>query len=342
MRQELVQGARPHPRPFFPAGNKKRWPPYHLVEETLAEDAQRKLDRLERLYHVGQDNVWDGRQVLAELIAQHGAPRLPAEKEEPTLRILSILLWGELAAWAISADLAERIEDVDAKMAATSQAHDEARHFYVLRDYLRALGQPIPRLPGLGRRLLTQILETDSLVHKLIGMQLLVESNALAIFRGLGEARIEPVLCGLLPFYERDEARHVGLGVLYLPRLLRTLSTIELFGVVAFQLRCVGLLMTAGLPMHKDFETVGVDARKMAWHTVKLQDDIVRDLMAQAVREHGSRSDVKSILNPQKGYGPQLIDFLHPPSGLAAAPRWHKTILALWTRGAVLANKALA
>jgi hypothetical protein len=26
-------------------------------------------------------------------------------------------------------------------MAATSQAHDEARHFYVLRDYLRALGE---------------------------------------------------------------------------------------------------------------------------------------------------------------------------------------------------------
>src|SRR4030095_8166573 len=121
-----------------------------------------------------QDQVWDGRAVLGALIDKHGKPRLPEDKRESALRVLSVLLWGELAAWAISADLAERIDDVEAKMAATSQAHDAARHFYVLRDYLRTLGQPVPRLGGLGRRLLVGILETDSLVHKLVGMQLLV------------------------------------------------------------------------------------------------------------------------------------------------------------------------
>src|SRR5512144_573985 len=122
------------------------------------------------------------------MTAKHREPKLPDDKRDAALQLLSILLWGELAAWAISADLAERIEDVEAKMAATSQAHDEARHFYVLRDYLRALGEPVPHLGGLARRLLVSILETDSLVHKLIGMQLLAESNALAIFRGLAES----------------------------------------------------------------------------------------------------------------------------------------------------------
>src|SRR4029079_8351460 len=98
----------------------------------------------------------------------YGKPRLPREKRDAALKMLSILLWGELAAWAISADLAEQIDDVEAKIAATSQAHDDARHFSVLRDYLRALGEPVPRLGGIGRRLLISILETPSLVTKLI------------------------------------------------------------------------------------------------------------------------------------------------------------------------------
>jgi len=132
----------------------RSWPPYRLLEETLLQSivdgAERRLERLERLYHVGQSSAWDGREVLTRLIAKHGPPRLAPEKREAALRILSILLWGELAAWAISADLAEQIDDVEAKMAATSQAHDEARHFYVLRDYLRALFEPVPRLGGIG------------------------------------------------------------------------------------------------------------------------------------------------------------------------------------------------
>src|SRR3954453_4013894 len=162
----------------------RQWPPYEMMESALVDRAQERLDKLERLYHIGQSNIWDGQKVLADLIAKHGRPRLPPDKKETALKVLSVLLWGELAAWATSADLAERIDDVEAKLAATSQAHDEARHFYVLRDYLRALGTPVPRLGGIARRLLVSILETPSLVNKLIGMQLLTESNALSIFRG--------------------------------------------------------------------------------------------------------------------------------------------------------------
>ena len=257
-------------RPWTGAGKKrdKRWPPYDLVEASIESDAKSRLDRLERLYHKGQDLAWDGKQVLADLIAEHGKPRLPAHARESALKILSVLLWGELAAWAISADLAERIDDVEAKMAATSQAHDEARHFYVLRDYLRELGEPVPRLGGVGRQLLIGILESSSLVHKLIGMQLLVESNALAIFKGLATADIEPVLTHLLPYYERDEARHVGLGVLYLPRLLEGLSRGEAAGVTAFQLRCVAMLITGGMTLRHDLEVLGIQPRKLAARNV--------------------------------------------------------------------------
>jgi len=315
------------------------WPPYQLVEESLVESAERRLERLERLYHKGQELAWDGREVLAGLLQRHGRPDLPPERREPALKVLSVLLWGELAAWAISADLAERIDDVEAKMAATSQAHDEARHFYVLRDYLRALGHPVPRLGGIARRLLLGILETESIVHKLIGMQLLVEANALAIFRGLVEAELEPVLAALLPYYEKDEARHVGLGSLYLPRLLGELSPLEAAGAVAFQLRCFGLLMSAGMTLHQDMERVGLNPRKIASHTVELQDRIVGEMLAAS--EQGSGS-ARGLLNPARGIGPALFELIHPAEGLASLAPWKRGLLRAWTGAAVLADKALA
>lgn len=318
---------------------KKSWPPYELVEDNLAATAERKLAKLERLYHVGQDNIWDGRQVLTDLVKKHGKPTIDPARREPALKLLSVLLWGELAAWAISADLAERIDDVEAKMAATSQAHDEARHFYVLRDYLREMGEPVPRLGGIARRLLLSILATDSLVHKLVGMQLLVESNALGIFRGLAEANIEPVLAELLPYYEKDEARHVGLGVMYLPRLLKQLDKWEALGVAAFQLRCVGMLMSGGMTMRDEFKALGMNQRKMAKYTMDLQNDIVHDMLDTG---GGRRDAVKGILNPAKGIGPSILDFLHPEGGVDSAKPFHRAVLKVWRKGAELADRALA
>ena len=321
--------------------SKPYWPPYQLFETQIEERARARLDKLERLYHIGQDNQWDGREVLAMLIKKHGPPSLPVDRREPALKILSILMWGELAAWAISADLAERIVDIEAKMAATSQAHDEARHFYVLRDYLRATGYQVPHLGGIARRMLTGILDTENLVHKLVGMQLLVESNALGIFKGMRDAKVDPVLTELLPYYERDEARHVGLGVMYLPRLLKGLSDAEVAGVVAFQVRCVALLMTGGHLMRADMEKLGVDQRGAAMYTMKLQADIVKDMIEGATsagelvggRTGRRRDAIRGLLNPGRGdETPKILDFVHPPHGIDAAPVWHKTAFSAWTR----------
>lgn len=309
-----------------------------MMEHDIEEQARQRTDRLERLYHKGQKLAWDGREVLGALIDKHGAPKLPEDKKEPALKILSILLWGELAAWAISADLAERIEDVEAKMAATSQAHDEARHFYVLRDYMNALGEPIPRLGGIARQLLIGILEADSLVHKLVGMQLLVESNALSLFKGIAEAKLEPVLTELLPYYERDEARHVGLGVMYLPKLLKNLSRVEAAGVAAFQLRCVGLLIAGGLPLRETFQSLGLEPRKLAQHTVKLQDEILGQMRATG----GGRRGMGGLMSPDKGIGPSVFEFIHPQNGLASAPPLNRAVLRALTQGAEWMDRAWA
>src|SRR5207244_3359904 len=152
-------------------------------------------------------------------------------------RVFSIILWGELAAWNVAADVAEALEDVEAKMAASGQVFDEARHFYTMRDYLLELDIEIPPLDSYTRAVLIDVLETPSLVEKLIGMQLLVENVAVNLFREVAHGGVEPVLSELMPYFERDEARHVALGVLYLPAQLKRLTRLEAMRLQVFQLK---------------------------------------------------------------------------------------------------------
>ena len=309
----------------------RQWPPYEMMESALVDKAQSRLDKLERLYHVGQNNIWDGREVLDALIKKHGPPRLPADKKESALKVLSILLWGELAAWAISADLAERIDDVEAKMAATSQAHDEARHFYVLRDYLRALGEPVPHLGGIGRRLLLSILETPSLVHKLIGMQLLTESNALAIFRGLVESKHRAGAGGAPARTTRRTKRATSASASCTCRACCSrLSRRRDRG----RRRLPAALdrdADVGRPQHARPLPQRSASIRAAWPSTRSSCKTTSRATCSPTRPHGNgtrrRDAVRGLLNPAQGYGPKILDFIHPRGGIDSRPAWHRTAL---------------
>ena len=331
----IAQGARR-------MGGRRAWPPYELIDRDAIERAEAKSRRLERLYHLTQEHAWDGKAVLGALVDKHGQPGRDMDPEirESLTQVLAVLLWGELAAWTISADLALAIEDMDAKMAATGQVFDEARHFYVLRDYLVLLAgeDRVPPLGGLPRRLLLDVMETPSLAKKLVGMQLLFETNAVVIFRRLAESGVCPVLTELLPYFERDESRHVGLGVIFLPRLIERMSRGEATGVAAFHLRCIAMLIGGGFMLRQHFEALGLDQRLMATRVTTMQDEIVR----QMVQAHGS-GIVRALLNPKASpLGPRVLDFIPPPGGLAGAPDWHRSLHAGVTRVVKAVDRALA
>ncbi|MBI4509508.1 MAG: hypothetical protein HY698_07710 [Deltaproteobacteria bacterium] len=91
-------------------------------------------------------------------------------------------------------------------------------------DYLRELGHVPTQMDRASRGVLDGVLETNSLPRQLLGMQLMVETTALTIFQAVREKRIEPVLADLLRYYEKDEARHVGLGVQMLPSMMKRMS----------------------------------------------------------------------------------------------------------------------
>ncbi len=223
----------------------------------------KRYNKCENIYHKGQSMAWNGKEVLQMLVEKHGEPKMDEQTRKALQRIFAIILWGELAAWRISAQLADRLVPLEAKMAATSQVHDEARHFYVMYDYLSMLGDVPKTLDFAPRKLLQMILRTDNLAYKLLGMQLMVETLALTIFQAIRLAKPEPILAELMTYYERDEARHVGLGMQYLPVLLKDMSKLEMAGFFAFQARILALGMFEVKLIESDLDTLGIDSREI-------------------------------------------------------------------------------
>jgi rubrerythrin len=238
--------------------------PYDMFELARSAADARRFDRMEGIYHKGQSLAWNGRETLMELVDRHHGTHLPTDKRSAMHGVFGPILWGELAAWRISAQLADRIVDLEPKMAATSQAHDEARHFYVLHDYLELATGSVPaKIPPASEKLLATVLDTDHLPSKLLGMQLQVETTALTVFQLAREANLCPVLSDLLRFFERDEARHVGLGLQYLPVLTRGMGRAEGARLSAFALKVAFWLIASNRAMTPSLVALGIDPREV-------------------------------------------------------------------------------
>lgn len=305
------------------------FPPYELLDNDYVREAQAKFSRLERLYHNGQSQAWDGRKVLSELVAKHGGIHLPDDKRDAILNVFSTILWGELAAWSISADLALHLRDTEARMAATSQAFDEARHFYVLRDYLRLLGGTLPPLDGYTNLVLNELLSTTRLDEKLLGMQLIVETVALTLFRSVAEARFEPVLADLMPYYERDESRHVALGVIYLPAMLRELGFLDGVRLRLMQLKVITLIAWGTHAKRPWFQTLGMDSNASMHRGMRQQ----REVYAQLREAAGGHAPDAVILGASfmDSINDAAIDLFFPKPD-AVLPPWQTGMLELCYR----------
>jgi ribonucleotide reductase beta subunit family protein with ferritin-like domain len=304
------------------------FPPYHLLD-AYADQTLQKTQKLERLYNQTQEYAWDATTVLNELVKKHGGITLAEEKKEAMGQVFTVLLWGELAAWNVAADLARALPDVNAKMAATGQVFDEARHFRVLRDYLARAGVPLPKVNPYGRRLLARLLETSSLLQKLYGMQLLVEALALAIFKELADSNVEPVLTDLLRYVERDEARHVALGVLYLPTLTLQASAVERAKNWAFNVELFLLTVAGGQMMDKHWRRLGIDHRRMAINVHKTHQQLMRQM---ALESGIPVAKLRGIYGLSQGQHDALVDFLHPVKTFEDLSPLHRHALAAFDR----------
>jgi len=135
---------------------------------------------------------------------------------------------GEQGAMMTAAKIVETVPWIDAKYYASTQTMDEARHTEVFAKYLRTkLGDAYPMSPFLKEQIWS-LLEDPRWDIAYLGMQIVIESLALAAFGDMLRRTQEPLLTKLLRYVMSDEARHVAFGVLTLSEFYRDLSEAEL------------------------------------------------------------------------------------------------------------------
>ncbi|MDH3755179.1 MAG: ferritin-like domain-containing protein [Acidimicrobiia bacterium] len=141
---------------------------------------------------------------------------------------LSQFLHGEQGALLCTAKIVETVPFYDAKLYASTQVMDEARHVEVFAKYLdEKVENTYPINPHL-RLLLDDIINDSRWDMTYLGMQIMVEGLALAAFGFMHGLTEEPLLKKLLRYVMSDEARHVAFGVLSLQEVYSELSAAEL------------------------------------------------------------------------------------------------------------------
>jgi len=175
--------------------------------------------------------------VLAdEMMDIYGTPmwdRLtPAERGELNMRFanwrLGVLLYGEHGAMLLCSQLVECVSGTDAKFFQATQVVDEARHNEVLNRYVtERLGGLRYPLPDFERELFDTLLSDRRWTVKTIGLQLVAETFAVALFRMLAETSKDPLLRQICKLILQDESRHMGFGMLSLPDVIGELTDAE-------------------------------------------------------------------------------------------------------------------
>ena len=223
-------------------------------------DYERSRDQLVALYNKAQASRWnsvtdldwsievDPEQLIATSPQQSATVQLAraaaqepgspiahwSEKEFVELGIealkasLSQFMHGEQGAMMVAAKIVETVPWIDAKYYAATQTMYEARHTEVFARYLHTkLGEAYPMSPYLEAQVTDLIVDSRWDIAYL-GMQIVIESLAMAAFGSMLRLTEEPLLKKLLRYIMSDEARHVAFGVLTLSEVYQGLSEAEL------------------------------------------------------------------------------------------------------------------
>lgn len=131
-------------------------------------------------------------------------------EKEAIVAVLAAIGHGEAYAWLTSAELLAEVKSTGARAALSMQVLEEAKHFVVLREIVRAFDVPPPRLNAFEYIFLESVLKAEGL-EKLFGMNVVVEGIALSFF---GIMSSMPGL-EVLRLFHLDESRHTGLPANY-------------------------------------------------------------------------------------------------------------------------------
>jgi ferritin-like protein len=230
-----------------------------------AEDMRGLYEKAKRdQWNASRDIAWDvpapadGRVLSDQLIDIYGSPiweRLSEpERVELNRRIaawrLSVLVYGEQGALLACSQLVDIVTGTDQKFFQATQVVDEARHNEVLERFLEkrldGLHYPMPE----NERLIFDSILTDRRWYiKTIALQLVAETFAVAMFKMMGEAAVDPVLSEICRRILQDESRHMGFGMLALPAIVREASAAERREMEDYTCMALEKVLTGFFPM---------------------------------------------------------------------------------------------
>ena len=228
-------------------------------------------------WNASRDIDWDApldldRGIFAdELIDGFGSDAL-AHLDAKTLQRLNVefscwrisqLLHGEEGAMLACSQLVDMVPGNDAKFFQSTQVVDEARHTEVLSRYLldKCGGRIYPVTPNL-QKLFDFILGQGKWFVKTVGLQLIAETFAVALFRLLGETAKDPMLSQICKRILADESRHMGFSILSLPDEIRSLSPSDMRELEDFTRDAIHLVLGGQFP-REAYETIGMNATEI-------------------------------------------------------------------------------
>jgi len=230
-----------------------------------AEDMRSLYEKAKRdQWNATRDIAWatpetdDGRVLADELIDIHGSPLWAKLSERDRVELnrritawrLSVLVYGEQGAMLACSQLVDIVPGTDEKFFQATQVMDEARHNEVLERYIQTrLGGLHYPMPENERFLFDAILTDPRWYIKTIALQLVAETFAVSMFKMMAEAAVDPVLGEVCRRILLDESRHMGFGMLALPKIVREATEGERREMEDFTCLAVEKVLTGFFPL---------------------------------------------------------------------------------------------
>lgn len=163
---------------------------------------------------------------------------------ESTRWSLSNILHGEQGALNLSSSLCDLFVDPGAQEYAANQVREEARHVRGFTGYMIARfgGEVLPCADTIND-LLRELVSTDVIYKKLVGMQMLVEGVAMGAFATLHVKSRDPLLRRLCQLTMTDEAFHHRFGKIWASATIPKLTEEQAHEVEDWALECFNLLL---------------------------------------------------------------------------------------------------
>ena len=202
---------------------------------------------------------------------------------------LSQILHGEQGAFSLSTSLCDIFYDPAAQEYAANQAREEARHVRGFSRYMQARygGALLPVGDTLGG-LLKEIIASDAVYKKIVGMQVLVEGLAMGAFATFHVRSSDPLLRRVCQLTMTDEAFHHRFGKIWAQLTMPNLETREHEMVEDWAAECFNRLF---------YNLTNADQKRLIYPQFGLDVEWVRGAVAEAFTDRDRRRLLRQSTN---------------------------------------------